>query len=202
MRLPTTILTFTLLGTAFSGTAFAEEFNGPFVGVQAGWTSAEVQDPQTPLGVVAMEDDQQSFTGGVYAGFDHRLNERIVVGAEGGFDVTNDDKLHGFSGISSYTLDPKYSFDLTARAGYLVTPDTLLYARGGYTNARVKTTMTDIAGTQSATTNQDGWLVGGGVERQLMSNVSARMEYRYSDLSEDDGKYDRHRVLAGVSYRF
>ncbi|MBV2148955.1 porin family protein [Sphingobium sp. AS12] len=45
-------------------------------------------------------------------------------------------------------------------------------------------------------------MIGGGVERQLTSNVSTRLEYRHFDLSEGDGNFDRHRVLAGLSYRF
>jgi outer membrane immunogenic protein len=46
--------------------------------------------------------------------------------------------------------------------------------------------------------------VGGGVERKLLDNVSARVEYRYSDLGDnsDTGKFERHQVLAGIAYRF
>src|SRR3546814_4281481 len=39
---------------------------------------------------------------------------------------------------------------------------------------------------RSATENRDGWMVGGGVERAISDNVSARLEYRYADLSEGD----------------
>ncbi|ETI63324.1 hypothetical protein C100_13185 [Sphingobium sp. C100] len=202
MRFPKIALTSVLASAALTGTAFAETFDGPFVGVQSGWNSYEVRNVETPLGVAAINDDQQSFTAGVYAGFDHRLTDRVVLGVEGSLDTTNDDRLHGSTISGSYTLDPKYSFDLTARAGFLVTPATLVYARAGYTNARVETMVADDAGTASETHNQDGWLLGGGMERQLTEKVSARMEYRYSDLSEGDGKFDRHRVLAGLSYHF
>ncbi|PHQ63276.1 MAG: hypothetical protein COC10_07025 [Sphingobium sp.] len=202
MRFPKIALTSVLASAALTGTAFAETFDGPFVGVQSGWNSYEVRNVETPLGVAAINDDQQSFTAGVYAGFDHRLTDRVVLGVEGSLDTTNDDRLHGSTISGSYTLDPKYSFDLTARAGFLVTPATLVYARAGYTNARVETMVADDAGTASETRNQDGWLLGGGMERQLTEKVSARMEYRYSDLSEGDGKFDRHRVLAGLSYHF
>jgi outer membrane immunogenic protein len=103
---------------------------------------------------------------------------------------------------TNYEADPKYSFDLTARAGYLVNPQTLLYARGGYTNARLRTTVTDAAGILSDSDNRDGWLAGAGVEREVAQKLSARLEYRYSKLSEGTGKDQRHRVLAGLSYRF
>jgi outer membrane immunogenic protein len=45
-------------------------------------------------------------------------------------------------------------------------------------------------------------LVGGGVEQAITDNISARIEYRYSDLSDGDGKFDRHQALVGVAYRF
>src|SRR3546814_19240327 len=82
------------------------------------------------------------------------------------------------TGAALVTVDPKRSLDLTARAGYLVTDNTLLYARGGYTNARVRTSFDGAAGFRSATENRDGWMVGGGVERAISDNVSARLEYQ------------------------
>jgi outer membrane immunogenic protein len=191
-----------VLAASLPGVANAAEFNGPYVGAQVGWNSNQIRNPETSLGVTPMDDDQQSLTGGVYAGLDRRVADRIVVGVEGGVDFAKDDEVRSTAAGDTFTLDPKYSFDLTARAGYLVTPNTLVYARGGYTNARVKTTLDTAIGTGSATDNRDGWLVGAGVERQFMKNASARMEYRYSDLSEGEGDFDRHRVLAGISYRF
>ena len=187
---------------SLAGTASAAEFNGPFIGAQVGWSSNEVKNPETSFGSVPLEDDQQSITGGIYAGYDRKVADRVVIGAEGGLDFASDDELHTSPSGNSFTIDPKRSFDLTARAGYLTDPSTLVYARGGYTNARTKNSLVTAAGTATAYDNRDGWLLGGGVERQFMSNASARLEYRYSDLSEGDGNFDRHRVLAGVSYRF
>jgi outer membrane immunogenic protein len=122
--------------------------------------------------------------------------------ARAGLDFAEDDSVETATAGVSYSIDPKYSFDLTARAGYLVNPETLLYVRGGYTNARIRTTMTDVADTEVDGNNQDGWLVGPGVERRVGEKVSARLEYRYSKLTEGDGKDQRNRVLAGLSYRF
>lgn len=202
MQILKTVVASAIIAAGTAGTASAQEFEGPYVGAQAGWSGDDVRNPEMPQGVIAIDDKQQALTGGIYAGYDRRLGDRIVVGAEGSFDLTNDDKFRGTSASGAYLIDPKYSFDLTARAGYLVQPETLVYVRGGYSNARVTTRITDLAGTTSEAENRDGWVVGGGVERQLVNHVSARLEYRYSDLSEGDGKYDRHRVLAGLTYRF
>jgi outer membrane immunogenic protein len=192
----------TAIAASFATAASAAPFDGPFVGAQVGWQSEKMRDTKSSLGVVPVDDKKQSVTGGVFAGYDKTINGRFVVGAEGGLDFASDGKIQSTVAGSNYSVDPKYSFDLTARAGYLVNPQTLLYVRGGYTNARVRTTITDADGIQSASDNRDGWLAGAGVERQITQNVSARVEYRYSKLSEGGGKDQRNRVLAGLSYRF
>lgn len=190
------------LAASLGSAASAEPFNGPFVGVQAGWNQDDVGTHSTELGDVVVGRSQDSFSGGVFAGYDHKVSPRVVIGAEAGVQFGADDSIVRDTGTALVTVDPKRSLDLTARAGYLVTDSTLLYARGGYTNARVRTSIGDAAGFRSASENRDGWLVGGGVEHAISDNISARAEYRYSDLSEGDGKFDRHQALFGIAYRF
>jgi outer membrane immunogenic protein len=191
-----------VLAASLPATAHAADFDGPYVGAQVGWQSEKMKFPETSFGPVPIDDKKQSVTTGIYAGFDKRINEKLVVGAEAGLDFATDDEVQVSDAGTNYSIDPKYSIDLTARAGFLVNPQTLVYARGGYTNARVRTTITDPLGTQSASSSQDGWLAGAGVERKISDNASARIEYRYSKLSEGDGEDKRNRLLAGVSYRF
>ena len=138
----------------------------------------------------------------MFAGYDYKVSPRFVLGAEAGVQFGADDSIVRDNGAARITIDPKRSLDLTARAGYLMTDNTMLYARGGYTNARVQTSVENAGGIRSASANRDGWLVGGGIEHALSDDVSARAEYRYSDLSEGDGKFDRHQALFGIAYRF
>ena len=202
MRVSTSAVLASILAVPFATASSAASFDGPFVGAQVGWQSEKLTNTKSAFEVVPVDDTKHSVTGGVFAGYDKTVNGRFVVGAEAGLDFASDDETQSNVAGSNYLIDPKYSFDLTARGGYLVTPQTLLYVRGGYTNARVRTTITDAAGIQSASDHQDGWLAGAGAERQVAQNVSARLEYRYSKFSEDDGHDQRHRVLAGLSYRF
>jgi outer membrane immunogenic protein len=202
LRIFNSIVLATALVAAFASAASAAPFDGPYVGAQIGWQSEKMRDVKSSFGIVPVDQNKDSVTGGIFVGYDKTINDRFVVGAEGGVDFASDNEVTTSAGGTSYSVDPKYSFDLTARAGYLVDPQTLIYARGGYTNARVRTTLTDAAGVSRASNSQDGWVVGGGVERVIAQNVSARLEYRYSKLSEGDGKDYRHRVLAGLSYRF
>jgi outer membrane immunogenic protein len=181
--------------------ANAQDFNGPSVGVQGGWVRNDLRNPTTDAGVVPVEASRDSAILGVYAGYDKTIGN-IVLGAEGAINFGTSDAVSGRSGSSLYSIDPRRSIDLTARAGYLVTPSTLVYARGGYTNDRVRTTITTAAASTIASEDRDGWLVGGGVERAIMPHLSARAEYRYADLSNGDGKYDRHEVLTGLTWRF
>jgi len=181
--------------------AQAQAFDGPSIGVQGGWTEDKVENPVTDLGVLALDTTKDKATFGGYVAYDKTLGN-FLVGTEAGFSIGTKDTVSGGPANAYATLDPKWSFDVTARAGYLVTPKTLVYARGGYTNARLRSSLTTPAGTASTLENRDGWLVGAGVERSIMPNVSARLEYRYSDLSDEGGTFDRHQTLLGLTYRF
>lgn len=191
-----------LLASLHAAPALAQDFDGPYVGVQAGWERKDVTDPETDLGAVPLDGDRQAFTGGFFTGYDRQVAPRIVVGAEAGMDFSADDSVEESNSLGLVKIDPKWSLDLTARAGYLVKPDTLAYVRAGYSNARVETSLSNAEIDLSDSENRDGWLAGAGIERKFLENVSGRLEYRYSDLSEGDDNYDRHRVLAGLTYRF
>ncbi len=165
-------------------------FNGPYVGVQAGLNHD-----------IAINDKKDSFIGGVFAGYDHEVAPNIVIGAEGGFSLGASDRI-GPAGNNAATLDPDYSFDVSARAGYVVGGNTLLYARGGYANTRARFTQTVNGATLSGKNSYDGWFVGGGVERKLLDNVSARLEYRFVNYDANGYDFKRHQGLVGVAYRF
>jgi outer membrane immunogenic protein len=142
---------------------------------------------------VGYHESRASFVGGVYAGYDYQVTPHIVLGVEAGFDLAADDA----SRVGGALIDPNYSFDVGARAGYMVGEKTLVYVRGSYENMRAQVQNGSVSGHDTF----DGWGVGGGVERFVADNVSARVEYRYSDLS-NGGKFDRHQALVGVAYHF
>lgn len=180
----------------------AQPFEGPFIGASAGWNRAEAAgrtEGGQPLDGEAARD---SVVIGAFAGYDHKVLDRVVLGAEAGFSIALDDSSAGRSAGNQITLDERYSFDLTARAGYLVTDDVLIYARGGYANSRVRTEIEQAGGIASRSDNRDGWLVGGGAEYAISPNIRARVEYRYSDFGSDGRNSERHQTLVGVSYKF
>lgn len=191
-----------LASTGISSVASAEAFNGPFIGAQVGWNHDEVGVIGSTVGQMSTGSDRDSFIGGAFVGYDYRVTPKVVIGAEAGFSIGADDAMRWGANRSALILDPDYSIDISARAGYLVQDNTLVYVRGGYSNVRTDVRSTDAGGIRRGADNRDAWVLGGGVEHAITPNVSARFEYRYSDLSESDGSWDRHQVLLGAAYRF
>ncbi|AYO75878.1 outer membrane protein [Novosphingobium panipatense] len=179
-----------VFAVAIATPAAAQEFQGPYVGAQVGWK----QDK-------AINDSRNSVVGGVLAGYDQEVTPNVVLGVEAGFSLAASDRI-GPAGTNAAVIDPDYSFDVSARAGYVVGQKNLLYVRGGYANSRGDFVRNIGSVRVSDKETYDGWFVGGGVERKLLDNVSTRIEYRYSDLGSNNFKFDRHQVLAGVAYRF
>jgi len=179
----------------------AQPFEGPFIGASAGWNRAEAAGRTEGGQPLDGEVARDSVVIGAFAGYDHKVLDRVVLGAEAGFSIALDDSSAGRSAGNQITLDERYSFDLTARAGYLVTDDVLIYARGGYANSRVRTEIEQAGSIATRSDNRDGWLVGGGAEYAISPNIRARVEYRYSDFGSDGRNSERHQTLVGISYK-
>lgn len=201
--------------------AFAQDagqsFTGPRVAVLGGYDgirpgSSEDSD---------LEGDDQTVDGflyGIEAGYDIAIGNRAVVGIEG--ELTD-----STGNVETDTSDPEFfgygrvgtgrDLYLGLRAGLLATPNTLVYAKGGYTNARLDVLATDGTTELRENFELDGWRLGAGVEQALGPNAFAKVEYRYSkysnanfefadgDISGDfDIDTDRHQVVAGLGWRF
>jgi outer membrane immunogenic protein len=200
-----------------AGAASAEPFNGPYVGAQIGWQ----QDKANASWVLPVDDgtgvvtqtrfndsrNKSAFAGGIFAGYNAKVNPTIVLGGEVGLDFGGKDMAVGpVAGVKA-----KNTWSALAKAGALVTPQTLLYVKGGYENARF-----DFRnGAYTIGSSRDGWSIGGGGEYAFTDNVMARLEYRYSEFGDpsdswraigytpvDDGKLKRHQVMVGLSYQF
>lgn len=166
-------------------------------------------------------DNDQSIDGlmyGVGAGYDVRMGN-VVVGPEA--EVTwstakttfNNGDFEGF-GIGN--VKTNRDLYIGARLGYVVTPKTMVYVKGGYTNAKFDVRNGDGTVVTNRDVDADGWRVGAGVEQQLNKNMFVKVEYRYSNYQKGELDYtgdipdgqrfdldlDRHQVVAGVGVRF
>jgi outer membrane immunogenic protein len=95
------------------------------------------------------------------------------------------------------------------RIGTAISSQALLYAKAGYTNARVESRYTTTSGNVTTQirddVNLDGFRVGAGLEYNLTPSAYVKGEYRYSHYGKIDGydtDLDRHQLLAGVGIRF
>jgi outer membrane immunogenic protein len=194
----------------------ASPFTGPRVGAIVGYDSIGAGSEAD----TDNDENDQSVEGllyGVEVGFDADVGGAVVgVEAEltdstGKYEVNSSDpEFFGFGRIAT-----DRDIYIGARAGILATPNTLVYAKGGYTNARLNVLGTDGETEFDENYKLDGWRLGAGVEQSFGNNTYAKLEYRYSNYDEgeieiDEGDefefdnidVDRHQVAVGVGVRF
>lgn len=195
------IVAMALAASATATPAFAQSFQGPFVGVQAGGQHDKFG--RMPAGAVDLNVDKSknAATGGIFAGYDVQMGS-LVIGGEADFSAGIKDSVVTRDPGATFEVDPKWSADLTARAGYLVDQDTLAYVRGGYARVRASTSLAGKDGVIRDEVDLGGWTAGAGVERMLGGGLSGRLEYRYSDLGKDGAKLQRQQLLLGVGLHF
>lgn len=191
-----------LVSSAISSPALAQEdapFTGAHVEALGGYDNVEGSD-----GIVY----------GVAAGFDFQAGPAIL-GIEGEYtDSTTKDRTSDFL-VARDELRVGSGRDLYAgvRVGFAVAPATMLYAKGGYTNARIRSRYDDGAGLVTRDgRNAEGYRLGAGIEQK--SNLFGpsgfvKAEYRYSNYKNlnvgnqnIDIDSDRHQILLGIGARF
>lgn len=192
----------------------AGPFDGPFIGIQGGWQQDRLRldsVDKTGFGVRSRETGD-GFTYGGQVGYDYRLTPHFVLGVEASATGRTGSRYLGDGFGNTYRLSEGRTLDATARLGYLTGNAGLLYARGGYSNARFD--LRDPVA-QSAQ-DRDGYIVGVGYEQMLARRVSARVEYDYSDFGRRDANsaafdtglssvragYRRNAVTAGLNFHF
>jgi outer membrane immunogenic protein len=143
--------------------------------------------------------DADGFLGGVYTGYNYQFPSNVVIGIEG--DVTYHDQEGSGGGVSANT---DWNGTLRPRLGYAF--DRFMpYITGGLAVGNVEAS--DATSSDSGTAV--GWTAGAGVETAITDNVTARVEYRYTDLGSDaisidsgDVDVSSHAVMVGLGFKF
>ncbi len=194
-----------LLASAAATPAFAQEvtgdepFTGPHVEALIGYDNVDGED-----GVAY----------GIGAGFDFQAGG-VIIGAEGEYmDATTRRRADSaFVAGDSLRVGAGRDLYVGARIGFAASPTTLIYGKGGYTNARQRTRYDNGAGTvTSGGNNLDGYRLGAGVEQKFAlfgPSGFVKAEYRYSNYkninvggANVDIDADRHQGVVGVGVRF
>lgn len=193
-------------------------FTGPRVEALVGYDNLRSgsEDDGTNTGSNNGDESIDGVGYGVGVGFDFDLGG-VVLGVEGEYLESEAEQEFGetIDGTAFLgRIETGRDLYLGARLGVAVTPRTLVYVKGGYTNTSIESAFTSSSDSVDFDTSVDGWRAGAGIEQMLGRNFYVKGEYRYSNyngLNFDDDLFgdedvdidlDRHQVLAGVGVRF
>ncbi|WP_134500938.1 outer membrane protein [Microvirga pakistanensis] len=200
-------------------------WTGFYVGGQVGYAWGESDTGlfvgTTPVVFTTSDDsDLDGFVGGVHAGYNVQFGS-FVVGVEADIEAAGIDNDVTFTTANfsiARSSEINFQGSLRARAG-VAFDRALIYATGGLAFANFESSyeISDalgVIGTDSFDETQWGWTLGAGVEYAFTNNLTARIEYRYTQFEEfsntstvladavAEEDLDFHTVRVGVSYKF
>jgi len=163
--------------------------------------SVEVEASNVSIGG-AVSKTNSGVAGGIQVGCDYQTGA-WVIGLRDMFDGTSLSQSATFSTIpftGTANSDTHWFDTLTARGGYLVIPNILLYVQGGAAWTDTDVTFANDAGTQLVTisNSRTGWTVGGGAEWMFAPQWSVFAEYNFMGF----GGSNIQDIAAGVNYKF
>lgn len=168
----------------------AYTWTGLYAGVNVGLGAGQYNYPFTAGPVAGSATLQSSgVLGGGQIGYNYQFAPLWVAGVETDIQGSNIrdtvSAATNFGGGNAGT-QLNYFGTLRGRVGYLVTPNMLLYATGGWayggTTSSVSGAILGFALSGSFNDTQSGWTVGGGLEYAFNNWISAKAEYLYLDL--------------------
>lgn len=198
--------------------------NGTFFGGSPTFLAYDDQLHTSPWGAV----------GGAQVGINWQAMPHWVAGLEADFQASGQrDSIcmlacapPPFSSTFTLAQSLPWFGTVRARAGYAKGP-ALFYLTGGLAYGRVTTDVAvndtnfgGVRGTGTFTSDKAGWTVGGGVEAQLVGNLTGKIEYLYLDFGSVTGtanltgpligtgtagfssRVQDHIMRAGLNYRF
>jgi len=172
----------------------------------------------------------EGILGSLMAGYNWQASERFVLGIQGDIgiaDIKSELDASLAAGPLGFGLNADAKLDWFAsasvRAGYLPSPDTMIYVIGGYSYAHYKldgelsVTLDGGEGGEDfsdsakfgASQDYNGYHVGTGIESMLTDNLTARVEYRFTQYGKEDWGIDglevapsSHTGTIGIAWLF
>ena len=208
---------------AMAAPAWAQSGQAPFSGVRAGVSAGydHIRSGSTE-DVDDTRDLKQSIDGVSYnavLGYDAPVGENLRVGAEasiGDSSASWDNNNSQPNVFNLGTVEAQRDIYVGGRVGYVTSPKTMLYAKGGYTNQRFGLQGTDGTTDLTQRLDTDGFRAGAGAEYALSDKMYIGAEYNYSNYSKGELDFDgntpdgsqfnidtdRHQVMATAGIRF
>jgi outer membrane immunogenic protein len=194
-------------------------FTGARVGAEVGYDHVRSGSTEDVDNTRDLKQSVDGVTYGGLVGYDFAAGENLRLGAEASYS--------GSSAGTDYNNDNPTVFNLGnvkadrdiyvgGRVGYVTSPSSMVYVKGGYTNQRYSLTGTDGTTTLEGKLDTDGWRAGAGAEFAVGRNAYIGAEYRYSKYSKGEVDFegttpdgsrfnldtDRHQVVATAGFRF
>lgn len=196
-------------------------WTGCYVGGNIGgaWSNVDLSG----VGGVDVSANNSGFAGGGQIGCDYNWNGTLwVVGIRNMLDATSLSNRTNISAVpfTGAVDGSTHWFDtLTARGGYLVQSNVLLYAQGGaaWTNTNITFLTGSGAQVGEASNDRTGWTVGAGVEWMFAPQWSLFAEYNFMGFGTQSASFtgcggtcvvnananaNVQNVLAGLNYKF
>ena len=205
------ILAAALAATTFATPALAADFGGPRIEVRAGWDSTELGfEYDDGEDGVQLDQDEATIGFGAEIGYDASFGGG-VAGVYAGVDFAQAEICNEVFGEDEACISAKRNLTLGVRGGIAVTPMTLLYVKGGYSNGRVSVAyedFEDILEDFDESESRGGFHLGVGGEVSFGTSLYGKAEFvhtRYNDYEVDEVSsvgVSRNQVLVGVGFRF
>jgi outer membrane immunogenic protein len=169
---------------------YVDPWTGFYIGgaVGYGWNNGDGVGSGTTIfgsGSTAFSTSPQGFVGGLHAGVGGRIASNWYIGGElaggiGTLDGTAQDP--GFIGNINSKTNALVS--VSGRLGYILTPNMMVYGRGGWAWASDEFTVTFTDGSKFSTKPvANGAMAGAGVDYALSKNWIVGLEYQHYFLS-------------------
>ncbi len=187
---------------AFSNTAFAQAKN--FEGFTAGVNVSSVGGTTTQSGEGATLDfGQQSFVPGVELGYNYAASNDVVLGLTATYDFADSKlgQINDEEGQINFKGQNRMSINF--KPGFVVTPNTMVYATVGYNSMKTKATIDSYSG--SKTLNGIGY--GLGISTMVNKNVFIKAEVQQINFDSwtQDGLSVKPNLTVGtvgIGYKF
>lgn len=166
---------------------------------------------------------QEGIFGTLEGGFDWRWGNNNIIGFVGDYTFGDMDASSRYENCAdgssdancfgtSHGLELEDSASILARIGHIYNPNTLFYLLAGYTVAKFEQNSqfdacensdTCLTGPSTVRTNrrsdwEGGFTVGGGVEKKIADNFTAKFEYRFTDFGAFGNPFSANPCTPGV----